>query len=407
MDVHPILSAMRRNKFGAILIAVQMAVTLAFLANALTLIEHRLAWSGRPTGIDEANIFVVNSENVDHVADAAARQSADLAALRSLGGVVDAYATNDVPLGGGGTAETVELNANQQTPSAMTANYFGDEHALRALGLRLTAGRNFTAEEISLRPDNDDVPLASGFIVTQALALKLFPAGNALGKSIYVENTSTPSPIIGIVERLQAPFTSATGIVSTFADNSVLSPFRPVGDAVRYLVRVQPGRLGDVMKSAESKLFELNGNRILRSKSMVEQRDQAYRGNRGLVILLSAVCVALLIVTALGIIGLTSYWVAQRRRQIGIRRALGATRRAILNYFQTENLLIAAAGALGGIVFAVALNLWMVRSFEMVRMDNSRAIAGAVIMLLLGQIAVLWPALRAASIPPALATRGG
>jgi len=114
-----------------------------------------------------------------------------------------------------------------------------------------------------------------------------------------------------------------------------------------------------------------------------------------------------LIVTAFGIIGLTSYWVAQRRQQIGIRRALGATQRAILSYFQTENFLIAAVGALGGIGFAVALNLWMVRSFEMVRMDNSRAIGGAVIMLLLGQIAVLWPALRAAAIPPALATRGG
>jgi putative ABC transport system permease protein len=113
------------------------------------------------------------------------------------------------------------------------------------------------------------------------------------------------------------------------------------------------------------------------------------------------------VVTAFGIVGLTSYRVAQRRQQIGIRRALGATRSAILRHFQAENLLIAAAGALCGIVFAVVLNLWMVRSFEMVRLDCSRTIVGAVVMLLLGQIAVLWPALRAASIPPALATRGG
>jgi putative ABC transport system permease protein len=56
---------------------------------------------------------------------------------------------------------------------------------------------------------------------------------------------------------------------------------------------------------------------------------------------------------------------------------------------------------------AIALNLWMVRSFEVVRMDNSRALIGALIMLGLGQLAVLYPALRAASIPPALATRGG
>jgi putative ABC transport system permease protein len=98
--------------------------------------------------------------------------------------------------------------------------------------------------------------------------------------------------------------------------------------------------------------------------------------------------------------------VAQRRQQIGIRRALGATRRAIVRYFQTENFLIAAAGAAAGVAFAITLNLWMVRSFEMVRLDNSRVIGGALVMLFLGQVAVLWPALRAASIPPALATRG-
>jgi len=397
---------MRRNKSGAILIATQMAITLAFLANAMTLVEHRLAWSARPTGVDEANIFVMVTESVEHAADPAAREALDLATLRSLHGVVDAYATNDSPLQGGGWSETVELAADQQTPSALTAHYFGDEHALHTLGLTLIAGRNFTADEIAVRSD-DAVPPASGYIVSKALALKLFPAGDALGKSIFVESTTISSPIVGIVDRLQGPFTGANGIFSTFAENSVLSPYRPVGEFSRYLVRAQPGQVAGVMKSAEQKLFEIDGNRVLRSKSMAELRAQAYRGDHGLIVLLISVCTALLIVTAFGIIGLTSYWVSQRRQQIGIRRALGATRRAIVSHFQTENLLIAAAGALGGIGIAAALNLWMVRSFEMVRMDNSRAIGGALLMLFLGQVAVLWPALRAASIPPALATRGG
>ena len=173
------------------------------------------------------------------------------------------------------------------------------------------------------------------------------------------------------------------------------------------MVRVQPGRLNAVMKAAEQKLMQLQGNRILQTQSMPDVRADAYRGDRGLIVLLTCICVALVIVTAFGIIGLTSYWVAQRRQQIGIRRALGATRQGIVRYFQTENFMIAAAGAAVGIAFAIALNIWMVRSFEMVRMDNSRAIVGAVIILLLGQFAVLWPALRAAAIPPALATRGG
>jgi putative ABC transport system permease protein len=405
MEVRPILSAMRRNKFGAFLIATQMAVTLAFLANALTLVEQRMAWSDRPTGLDEADIFVMQSEMVDHPDDLAARLAGDLDALRALPGVVDAYATNGFPLQGGGWTETVNLTADQKTPTAFAAHYMGDEHALHTMGLTLVAGRNFSAAEIANRTNND-VPPTSGYIVTKALAAKLFPHGDALGKLIYVE-TSKPVPIVGIVDRLQGPFTVATGLFSTFAENSVLSPYRLIGDTNIYMVRVQQGQRDAVMQSAEAKLLALDENRILKSKSMYEVRLDAYRGDHGLIVLLSAICAALLIVTAFGIIGLTSYWVAQRRQQIGIRRALGATRQAIVRYFQTENFMIAAAGAAVGIAFAIALNLWMVHSFEMVRMDNSRAVIGALVILLLGQFAVIWPALRAASIPPALATRGG
>ena len=405
MGVRPILSAMRRNKFGALLIATQMAVTLAFLANALTLVEQRIAWSDRPSGLDEANIFVIHSETVDDAGDLAARQASDVDALRALNGVVDAYATDMYPLQGGGWIETVNLTPDQKTPTAFAAHYMGDDHALHTMGLKLIAGRNFTPDEIVNRTEND-VPMPSGFIVTKALAVKLFPQGNALGQPIFVENEK-PIAIIGIVDRLQGPMTAATGFDSTFSENSVFTPDRLIGERNVYMVRVQPGQLNAVMKAAEQKLMQLQGNRILQTRSMPDVRADAYRGDHGLIVLLTSICFALLIVTAFGIVGLTSYWVAQRRQQIGIRRALGATRQAIVRYFQTENFMIAAAGAAVGIAFAIALNLWMVHSFEMVRMDNSRALVGAFIILLLGQFAVLWPALRAASIPPALATRGG
>jgi putative ABC transport system permease protein len=78
-----------------------------------------------------------------------------------------------------------------------------------------------------------------------------------------------------------------------------------------------------------------------------------------------------------------------------------------VRYFQTENLMIAAVGSASGVALAIALNAWMVNSFEMVPMPDSRALLGALLLVLLGQIAVFWPARRAASIPPALATRGG
>lgn len=405
MEFRPILSAMRRNKFGALLIATQMAVTLGFLANALTLIEQRMSWSSRATGVDEPDLFMMQSETQDPTNDLAARQATDVAALRALPGVVDAYAANSYPMQGGGMGSSVTLTADQKQPSAFAALYMGDEHALNTLGLKLVAGRNFTPDEVVHR-GLDDAPSISGVIVTKALAEKVFATQNALGKGIFIGGDK-PVPIIGIVERLQGPMPAATGVFSAFAEFSMLTPYRLLGDRNIYAVRAQPGQRDVVMRAAEAALFRLDQDRILKTRSMRQVRTDAYRGDHGLIVLLSAICAALLMVNAFGILGLTSYWVAQRRQQVGIRRALGATRHAIVSYFQTENLMIASAGSIAGIVFSLVMNLWMVNSFEMVRMESSRVVIGALIILLLGQIAVLWPALRAASVPPALAIRGG
>jgi putative ABC transport system permease protein len=113
----------------------------------------------------------------------------------------------------------------------------------------------------------------------------------------------------------------------------------------------------------------------------------------------------LLTVTALGIVGLTTYWVAQRRRQIGVRRALGARRVDILRYFQTENLLIVVAGGALGIALALAGNLWLVTYLEVTRMSLAYVLGGAAIVLALSQLSVIWPAIQAASLSPSIATR--
>ena len=396
--------AIYRKKSGAVLIAVQIAVTLAILANALSLIVDRLAWSARLTGIDEANIFFIYATSVDKPSNLAALQSSDLAVLRSMSGVANAYATNSFPLEGGGWSMSADLQPDQKTPSAHISFYFGDEQALDTLGVKLIAGRNFTASEIVDR-DASTNPPATPIIITRTLAQRLFPTGDALGKSIYTE-TKKPAPIIGIIDRLQGPFVAATGFMSTFTENSVLAPFRLLGDSATYVVRIKAGRLNDILKTAQSKLEAINGSRIISAKSMAEIRARAYRSNRGLTLILGAIAFILVAVTAFGMAGLTSYWVAERRRQIGIRRALGGTRLAILRLFQKENLVIALSGVVAGTLLALALNTWLIGRFEMVRLNPGYLIGTGIFMLLLGQIAVLSPAMRAARVAPALAIRG-
>jgi putative ABC transport system permease protein len=406
MELRPILSAMRRNKVGAILIGVQMAITLAILCNALYIIEQRVALSKRPTGADEGNVFVITNQWVGNPPDLTAKLQGDLAALRSIPGVVDAVASNSFPMSNGGSTEGIKINPDQKESTALTALYFVDEHALQALGLELIAGRNFNPDEVLNKVGYTDLTPPSAVIITRTLAAKLFPGKNALGQSIYVEYQKKRVAIVGIVDRLQVPWTQAGGWGSKFNDNSTLEPYRFASTYYHYIVRAQPGRLVAVMKAAEKKLFELDRARVLeKSQTLTAARADAYQDDRGLVIILGVVCAALVAVTAFGIVGLTSYWVAQRRRQIGIRRALGATRNAIIRYFQTENFLIAAAGSVVGVGLALSLNLWMVTAFEMERLNTGYAFIGALVVLLLGQLAVLWPALKAASIPPALATR--
>ena len=398
--------AVFRKRFGAVLIAVQIAITLAILANAAAVIVQRLVWTTQPTGIDEANIFFVSAQNFGPLTSQKAWNAADMTALRAVPGVVDAFTANSYPLQGGGWQLGVNLTANQKAPSAMTSYYTGDEHALNTLGLRLIAGRNFAESDIVDR-DAGSVPAIGGIIVTRALAEKLFPAGNPLGKSAYVESTTDSVPIIGVVEKLQGPFIGASGFTSTFIENSVIAPYRILGELALYAARSEPGKLHQTMQAALAALKAMRPGRTVSVTSMAETRTEAYRTQRGLVLLLGTVALTLLTVTAFGMVGLTSYWVSQRRKQIGIRRALGATRLAILREFQRENLLIATIGVLAGCLLAISLNVWLVGRFEMVRISMAYVVGGGVAMLVLGQIAVFVPASRAMEIPPATAARGG
>jgi putative ABC transport system permease protein len=122
-------------------------------------------------------------------------------------------------------------------------------------------------------------------------------------------------------------------------------------------------------------------------------------------ILMGVICLILIAVTAAGIVGLTSFWVGQRHRQIGVRRALGARKIDILHYFQIENLLIAGIGAVLGVLLAIGLNLWLITRYEMAHLPVPYVLVGVAAVLLLGQAAVFVPARRASNVPPVSATR--
>lgn len=124
-----------------------------------------------------------------------------------------------------------------------------------------------------------------------------------------------------------------------------------------------------MLKQAVATLEKNDPNRLIYSKQTVEEKRAKYFANdRDMIGLLLIVSGLLLLVTALGIIGLASFWVQQRAKQIGIRRALGATRAQILRYFQTENFLLAGIGIVVGMLLAYLLNQWLMGRYELPRL---------------------------------------
>lgn len=416
MSLHPILSALRKHKSGVVLITLQIAFTLAIVCNALFIIGKRIDTIGRPTGIDESDLFLVQQQWVGAPSESDAKgaqvldnmQKEDLAALRAMPDVAAVSPTNSLPLFSSawtGAAGLRPGNGTLDSASAGTAHvvyYFMDDKAFDVLGTRVAAGRPFQPDDVvNVRATDPRRPSVA--IIASALQDKLFPGESAIGKVLYLDGATTPVRVIGIVDALQGP-----SWVKDFEWNTVLLPLRGNGSFTRYAVRAKPGRLEAAMKAVPSALYAVNPMRVLGEDSITpfaDIRAKAYEEDVGMAIIMGIVCVILLAVTTAGIVGLTSFWVGQRYRQIGVRRALGARKIDILRHFQMENLVIAGGGACLGIVLAVMLNVVLMHYFDMDRLSMPWIFVGVVVVLLLGQVAVFVPARRASNVPPVAATR--
>jgi ABC-type lipoprotein release transport system permease subunit len=159
------------------------------------------------------------------------------------------------------------------------------------------------------------------------------------------------------------------------------------------------------MAAVEEYLSENRSRIVDIVRSYEEQKKRTYSGDIAMVKLLSAVITVLTGVTGLGTVGLAWFSVTQRRKQIGTRRALGATRWDIVRYFMVENWLITSTGLAIGLAGSVGLNWFLDTQYSVGRVPLWYLPVGMLALWVLGQLAVLLPARRAANIPPALATR--
>jgi putative ABC transport system permease protein len=402
MDIRPILSTLSRHKTAAALIVLEIALSCAIICNALFLIGDRLERINEVSGIVENELVRVQIAGIGTDVSAAALTRSDLAVLRGLPGVKSATLVNQVPFVNSSWNSGIGLQPEQQQTLNATL-YFAEDKFIETFGLNIIAGRAFKADEfVDLTPTTN--PKNSSVIITRSMADRLFPDASAVGKMIYIG--SEPIRIVGIVEHLVRPSQQGGAVAHEY---SLVFPARPpYTEGGNYVLRTEPSRRAEVLKAAIAALQKNGPNRLIlleNSKTFSELRDEYYREDRAMAWLLIAVIVALLIVTALGIVGHASFWVQQRTKQIGVRRALGATRGQILRYFQTENFLLVGIGIALGMLMAYGINQLLMTYYELPRLPAHYLPIGAVALWLLGQIAVFGPARRAGAVTPAVATR--
>ena len=342
----PIVSALLRNRTGALLVALQIAIALAVLVNAVYIVKQRVDKIGRPTGMDDAE----HLRRREHRLRAGLRLRRPRCArtwptCAACPASSRRRRSTHVPLSRRRQRDEYSTPCRRAPANGQNGNYFADRRAgaSTTLGVKLIAGRDFRGRGDPAAPSNTvQSYCAPQIIMTKALADALFPKGDALGQD-RLRRDDEPTTIIGIIDNMLGSWVA----LGPARLRRASLPRFPNGPDVRYLVRTA-ARAGATRSCAPSRSTssQSNPDRAINWVRPLEllQEQQLPRATGTWAIFLVSVTALLLAITSLGIFGLATFNVSTRTKQIGTRRAVGARRRDIVRYFLVENWMITTAG---------------------------------------------------------------
>ncbi|MCF6439164.1 ABC transporter permease [Pseudoalteromonas luteoviolacea] len=397
-DLLPIIKSLKSNLSASLLFILQVAITFTILVNAIFLAMDKRQSIGRASGLDEQNVFYIATNLPVEEDERASMLDQDLANLNALSGVEYASVSSGVPLSGWGRFLEVatEPDARYDTFSGY---YGGDLNLFNAFGVKLVAGSEFSPSS-ELRARTDGHKVAIDIMITKSLAESLYAEQweQVVGKTIYIDKK--PQRVVGVIDKLQAAW--PTWVV---VEHVILGPVKEADAMVYYIVRTQLGQQSEVMESALAYLMSFHGRKIDKIETFEQVKANAYSAENAASNTLFGVIGGLLVVTALGIFGQSRYSIIKRTKLIGIRRAMGASKGQIIRYFVLENFVLCSIGIAIGIVSAIVLSNAFSNAFSLGTVPVHYMFYGTLCTILLGQIAVLYPALKASQLSPAIATR--
>lgn len=371
----PIVKSLWRKPTGPLLLIIQLALSIAIISNAFAFIAQRHAYVSEDPGFKVEGLLKFSARQDPQKGSLDETINRDMAYLRSLSYVESATAITGIPLSSMGGTSGVSTELGQEGVTSNTAVSTAAsimriaEQGIPTLGARIIQGRDFNPGEY-LRYDRTSPPQTGSIIITHALAKTLFPNDdNVLGKTIY-EAGDSAFTVVGVIDDMFGHF-----LKWDFPRHVIIFPHLSLDDSMHYLVRVDPRDQKELMSEIARDLRNLNKGRILDDgRTMEDVVYGAYAGDHAMIKLLSVVLIMLVGVNALGVLGLTSFWVSQRRKHIGIRRALGATRMAIMRYFIVENVILVTCAVSLGAVAAIGTSIYMVKAYSFSPLPDRKSV---------------------------------
>ncbi|WP_299082306.1 FtsX-like permease family protein [uncultured Paraglaciecola sp.] len=403
MEFRPIFLSIKHNKAIALLVIIQVAITLTVLSGSLLMTTSTLKEWNLPSGIPQNDIISAVPQFYDPDIDVRQTLVDDLQRIKATPGVINATPITQRPFDAQGT-QKVYLQATEEAQEYDTNIFTGDANFHDVLGLTLIEGRFFREDDIIVGNREQLSANPSIVMVSEDMAKVLFPEGDALGQTIWLTKGGSPAEIIGIYsnfmngERLNA-------IGKSY--HTVLQPLVTwqTRDDPNYLVRVEPGLATGLLETIRNQLYKTKGRYVNQVERLTRTQKRMYDGRGSQAILLLVISFVLLLITAFGMAGLVSFLVTQRQKQIGTRRALGATKWDVVRYFMLENGILSGLGIMIGLALSLLFTFVLTEESGVNILDMSYIFATAFFILLINQLAVFIPAKRAASVAPAIVTR--
>jgi predicted permease len=402
-------NAARAHRLRNTLVVAEISLTVVLLTAAGLLLRSYVAVLESDPGFDPDGLLIAEtvlpSPKYDDFGSRRAFYERVLGEVRALPGVSNAGYVNYAPLTflGGRLAVTIEGRA-PPTPETVTQNIVSDRVVtpgyLETLGLPLTSGRRFDERDIDAA--------ARTVMINESMAAKYWPNENAVGKR-FRTGLGDAAPwltVIGVVGDVRQMGLDVAPEPELYLPASPVVSNAPFFRPQQLLVRTstEPLALANAVRDA---IWRVDSDQPVSSvRSFTDIFDAEVASRNTQLTLVGAFAVLALVLAAVGLYGVLSYTVAERRREIGLRMALGAERGVVARRVLAGALGLACLGLVVGVGGALALGgLLESFLFEVRTIDPLTFVLASALLLLVSAVASYVPARRAATVDPMAALR--